>query len=279
MGKIFLSRKIEPVVPIIGLPLKGYNNTYAVTGLNYSCSLKAVYSLAKYCKETSYSVYNQNNLITLYINSYMNNIAKELLDLCIDGYVEIVCPEKIPDIVLFIIATSEIFLNLFNIKRIDYEEYLHSFSTLDNRFWGIEPSYATCLRCSYLFKELCICRNVYDIVRLSPIYIDARYIGEAKCNRDLCLEIDTPFDNPSTLYILKYTSHVASKISQDIVDKNSISNSTIKHLSLLYSIEDRIVMEAFEDNIAKSIKSLLAKPVPDVSSIKFYDIVLKIDKN
>lgn len=278
MIKTSVVRTVNVVLPLVGIPLKNYNNTYVSTKINHKCTLKAFYRLTKCQKGSSY-VSNSNLSLHTYIENYINNVVSEILDMCIEGSIDIECEYKIPELIKFVIATTEILFNMFNVKRIEYDEYLRTLSILDNRFWGVEPSYITSLRCAYIYERTCICRNIHDVVKFDPIAIDVEFVDEFNCrNSDSCLELESPFDNVTTIYLLKFTTHIVAKIAQDLLDRGSISRHTINHLNLLHDIETRTVVEAFNRNISLKYRdSHTIKPVIDIASIKFYS--LEIDKD
>lgn len=273
MSRITFVRNVNTVIPLIGIPLKNYINTYVATKVDSECTLRVSYRLTKCQKEVSQR-YRLSNSLDDYINGYLNSITMELLDMCIDGHIDIECRDKVPDIVMFVIGTTEVLLNTFKIKRIEYEDYLQTFGVLDSKFWGVEPSYIVSLRCAYMYRETCICRNIHDIVRLGPVNVVPRYVNEYSCGYSSCLELTSPFDNVATLYLTKLTSHVVSKVAQDLIERNCISRPTLKYLNLLHNVEARAMFEAVDvDSMPKDIDLLsVVKPVADIASIKLYNL-------
>lgn len=274
MSRITLARTVNPVIPLAGVPIKNYINTYMATKLNLKCRLKALYRLTKCQRSAENSAKELNCDALMYINNYMNMLFAELLDLCIEGTLDIECDYEIPDIVLFVIGTTELLLNIIKPKRAEYDDYLQTLSVLDSKFWSIEPAYTTSLRCAYLYQGTCICRNIHELVKLEALDTDIKYVVSVKCSNNICLELKPPFDNQTILYVLKLTSHVISKIAQDMLGAGSISESTISHLNLLYSTETCIALETLGQNPSFG-SFVLPKPVADITSIKFYTINLK----
>lgn len=274
MSKIALAHTVNPVIPIAGIPIKSYVNTYIATKLNYKCRLRALYRLIKCQGDIETSIKNSKHSISTYINSYLNTIFAELLGSCVEGVLDIECDYKVPDIVLFVIGTTDALFNILKPKRIEYDDYLQALAVLDNKFWSIEPTYITSLRCAYVYQGTCICRNIQEIVKFKALNIDVEYVASINCSNNVCLELQSPFDNPSTLYILKLTSHVISRVAQDILSSGFVSGSTISHLNLLYSTETAMVLEALDQGLKLEFFSP-PKPITDITSIKFYIITLK----
>lgn len=277
MNRIILSHSVNPVIPLAGIPIRNYTNTYMATRLDHKCLLRASYRLTKCRDDTKSFVKESNNNILMYINSYLNIIFTELIGSCVDGTLSIECDLELPDIVLFVIGTTEVLFNILRPRRTEYDDYLQALAVLDNKFWFTEPTYITSLRCAYIYQGACVCRNVDEVVKLEALDADIKYIASVGCSSDICLELQSPFDNPSTLYILKLTSHVISRVAQDVLGTGFVSESTASHLNLLYSTETSIVLEALKQSLA--INSLTPlKPVTDVTSIRFYMVTLKRGK-
>lgn len=270
MNKHLLKRNTSPAIPVLGLPIKGYSNTFIAAKTFVECRLDASYRLIKCGKQTHRGL-NGINQLESHIKDYVSRITSELLDLCIDGSVELKCSDKIPDISLFVMGTTELLLDIFDIRRVDYLEYLKTFAILDQRFWGINPSYIASIRCSYLFEEGCISRDLDEIVRVKPLRVGLVYVDERPCTNSVCMELTPPFDNISTLHIIKLTSHIAAKIVRDLVERGLLSDETLRLLRLLYDIEFRTVVESLgEPPQFKSPIYAPVKPIPDTSSMKFY---------
>lgn len=278
MNKIVLSHTVYPVIPLAGIPFKGYGNIFLAAKAPCKCYLRVFYRLTR-CRGDKVSiiqVQNQKPVLLAHIDRYINVILTELFDMCAEGDLEIKCDCNVPDIAAFVVGTTDVLFNLLNVKRMEYEEYLKMLAMLDNRYWFIESPYIAALRCAYAYQGICVCRDIHEIVKLgSFLGIELKFLGELKCDNNVCLEITSPFDVTSTSYILKYTSHVVSRIAQDLVNKGFIAEATLKHLNLLYDIEARAVVEAY-NNIDLKLKTLEPlKPVPDINSVKFYGIRLK----
>lgn len=278
MSKTSFVHRVPIVIPLIGISLKNYGNIYLSTISNQECSMKIFYKLIN-CAKTSENKYikpDQKN-VNSYIISYVNRALIELLDMCLDGEITIECSVNVPDITIFVIGTTEIFLNLFKLRKIEYKDVQHIFAALDKNFWSIENPYIFSLRCAYLNKATCICKDVYDIVKFDAIDVSIELIDEFKCRKNLCLELDNPFDNITTFYMIKFATHVVSKVAQDLNSSRSLFKSVERYLKLLYDIEMRIVLENIENNEASILTSsnVLIKPIPDISSIKLYKLNIK----
>ncbi|MEM2626743.1 MAG: hypothetical protein QW775_00615 [Ignisphaera sp.] len=282
MSKIVLSHTVYPVIPLAGIPFKGYGNIFLATKIPCKCYLRVFYKLTR-CrgdKVQNTQVQNQKSVLLMHINRYINVILSELYDMCAEGDLEIKCDCYVPDIVAFVASTTDVLFNLFNVKRMEYEEYLKMLAVLDNKYWFIESPYIAVLRCAYAYQGVCICRDIHESVKLRSFPdIELKFLGELKCGNSMCLEITSPFDVTSTSYILKYTSHVISQIAQDLVNRSFIAEATLKHLSLLYDIETRTVVEVYNNMDLEMKKWESLKPVPDINSVKFYGIRLKSVKD
>jgi len=192
-----------------------------------------------------------------------------------NGELSIECPLKVPDIVLFVIGTTELLLNTFKARKLEYKDYQHIFAALDRKFWSIENVYLYSLRCAYLNRATCICRDIYDVVNFEPVDTYLELVYENKCLRDLCLELENPYDNVTTAYILKFVTHVVSKMAQDLNTFNYISKSIEKYLKLLYDIETRIVLENAKEDVSINLFNIFVKPIADISTIKLYKLRLR----
>uniref|UniRef100_A0A7C2VHF5 Uncharacterized protein n=1 Tax=Ignisphaera aggregans TaxID=334771 RepID=A0A7C2VHF5_9CREN len=276
MNRIVLTRSISPVIPIIGIPLKGFNNIFIATKTNCGCFLRASYRMVRCSRTSNRQIEDKAKDVTFYIGNYLNTMLSDLADLCVEGYSSIECDCPVPDIVAFVMGSTEVMINMLRVKRIEYEDYLKVFAALDGKFWQVEPSYIAALRCAYMFQEACICRDVDDIVRLGNIQAAINPIGEIPCSTsNTCLEVHSPFDTPTTSYILKFTSHVASLVAQDIVNDKRISEQTLKHLHLLYGIETTLVLETHNATDLELGNMLRLKPIADISSVRLYTIEIQ----
>lgn len=274
MNRIVKSQIIKPVIPLIGLPLKGYGITFAASKISCRCTLRINYRFAQ-CRDSNPQKQLRKideHSLGFYINSYLNDLFFEILNVCLEGFSDIKCDCELPDIVLFAIATTEIIFNLFNVKKMEYDDYLKTLAVLDRKFWSIDPMYIASIRCAYAYQELCIVRDIHENVRLGSIDIKLGYIKKFECP-DLCLELVSPYDNLTTSLLLKYSSHVISKIAQDMTSKGFITSESLKYLKLLYDIETRIAFEILnnpKDSVI--IDATPMKPIADIFSIKFYKI-------
>uniref|UniRef100_A0A7J3MYX6 Uncharacterized protein n=1 Tax=Ignisphaera aggregans TaxID=334771 RepID=A0A7J3MYX6_9CREN len=278
MNRASFVRRVRTVVPLIGIPIKGCRNTYVSTIINHECIMRASYRFVRCSiKALDNGEKVHQGSVTNYINEYMNMILSELLDMCMNGELSIECPFKVPDIVLFVIGTTELLLNTFKTRKLEYKDYQHIFAALDRKFWSIdiENAYLYSLRCAYMNKATCVCRDVYDVINFEPVDIDLEFIYENKCHRDLCLELENPYDNVTTTYMLKFVTHVVSKMVQDLNSFNYVSKSIEKYLKLLYDIEVRTALENIEGNATINLFNIFVKPVADISTIKIYKLRLK----
>ncbi|MEM1645117.1 MAG: hypothetical protein QXL96_04480 [Ignisphaera sp.] len=278
MNKIILSHTIHPVALLAGIPFKGYGNIFLATKTLYRCYLRVFYKLTR-CRENKnlgHQLHDQESVLITHVNRYINMILLELSDTCVEGYLEIKCDYSTPDIVAFVATTTDILFNLFKVKRVNYDEYLKMLAILDSKYWSMESSYIATLRCAYVYQETCVCRDIHECVRLGSMDIELKFMGGLDCGNNICLEITSPFDITSTSYILKYTSHVVSRVAQDLVNRGSITETTLRHLNLLYDIETRTIVETY-NNMNLGLKTLEPlKPIPDINSIKFYNVRFKI---
>jgi hypothetical protein len=275
MNRVIKSQTVKPAIPLIGLPLKDYGGIFVATRAPCRCILRIDYRLTR-CRNSK----PQEELkrldtqyLSLYVNQYLNNIFLELFDLCIDSSSDIKCECFLPDIIRFIIITTETVFGAFNVKKVEYEDYLKTLAILDNKFWSINPTYTLSLRCAYVYQGLCIVRDVYESIKLSAIDIDLDFVKDIRCTK-LCLELSSPYDSLSTSLLLKFSSHVVSKIAQDITSKGFITKETLKYLRLLYDIETGTVFEILsidKDEILGARGSFI-KPIADIASVKFYKL-------
>ncbi len=276
MNRASFVRRVRTVVPLIGIPIKGCRNTYVSTIINHECIMRASYRFVRCSiKALDNGEKVHQGSVTNYINEYMNMILSELLDMCMNGELSIECPLKVPDIVLFVIGTTELLLNTFKARKLEYKDYQHIFAALDRKFWSIENVYLYSLRCAYLNRATCICRDIYDVVNFEPVDTYLELVYENKCLRDLCLELENPYDNVTTAYILKFVTHVVSKMAQDLNTFNYISKSIEKYLKLLYDIETRIVLENAKEDVSINLFNIFVKPIADISTIKLYKLRLR----
>ncbi len=264
MSKSIVNEKIDVPITLIGLPL-GEFYTYIVSTLSKnSCSIRINIKALDRCNDNM-NYDGIENIVFSYINMFFGEIGIP----CIRGRIEVNCLKKVPEVSLFAVITMEILKNILGLKRVNYREILRTLSFFDEKVFKGASTYIRSLRCSYLYKSLCISKGFDEDIIFEFRPIEANLITEARCIQIPCLYVEYTFDRYLMNYILKLLLYIISKISADLKELRDIEKKTKDMLRLIYSIENTLISYISNAEINMNIFYFI-KPITDFNAIGFY---------
>ncbi len=264
MLKSIINEKTHVPIVLIGLPIEEFYTSIVSTISTNLCDIRISIKPSDRCNENI----NYNDIENI-VFSYINLFFTEMGMSCIDGKIEIRCLRKAPEVSLFAMITMEVLKNILELKRIDYREILRTLSLFDEKLFKGASTYIRSLRCSYLYKSLCISKGFDEdiIFKYRPIEVDI--VTEVGCLRIPCLCIRYSFDKYLMNYILKLFLYVISKLSSNLKEFKDIESETKDMIRLVYSIEN--VFVSYITNTKIDINTLyFIKPITNFNSISFY---------
>jgi len=266
--KSIINEKIYAPIVLIGLPIEEFY-TYIVSTISTNlCNIKISIKPSDKCNKNM--DYNDiENIIFSYINMFLTEIGMS----CVDGEIEVHCLRRAPEISLFAMITMEIIKNILELKRINYREILHILSLFDEKLFKGASTYIRSLRCSYLYKSLCISKGFDEDIMFKFRPIEADIVAEVGCSRIPCLCVKFLFDKYLMNYILRLFLYVISKLSSDLKEIKDIENRTKDMVRLVYSIENVFVSYISDTKININMLHFI-KPITNFNSISFYLIQL-----
>lgn len=268
MSKRIVNEKISVPITLIGLPLEGLYTYIVSTISKNSCSVRIDMKASDRCNENM----NYNDIENI-IFSYINTFLVEIDIPCINGRIEVSCPKRVPEISLFAIITMEIFKNILELKKVDYKEILHTLSFFDGKLFKGASTYIRSLRCSYLYRSLCISKGFDEDIIFEFRPIEANLVTNIRCTQIPCLYVKYPFDKNLMNYILKLFLYVISRLSSDLKELRDIDSRTKDMIRLVYSIENTLTSYISITGIDINMFYFI-KPIADFNSIGFYLIQL-----
>ena len=277
MEKIVIFREVQIPFPLIGIPVSNYFNTYIATPSNLRCILKVRLNLKKHCGE-QYSneddVIKHPNVFKYYILKRLNMVLDRINRECVEGDIDLKCNDRLPLVIILPVVECEIFKKILSIDNTNYTYLFNVFSELDMKILNIDPGYLRALRCSYLFKTLCISRGYEDIIHNVAPLLSIEKINEHQCNHENCLYINNPYDEYTLSLLFKLMSHIISQLVQGIDIKIEIKIRNL--IKLAHIIECEIVKSSLGIRIDYPVynNEYLYKIITDVSHIVLYKITL-----
>ncbi|MEM2698933.1 MAG: hypothetical protein QXF17_06430 [Ignisphaera sp.] len=275
MDKVVLFKEVRIPFPLIGIPIVNHFNTYVSALTNSKCVIRTRLSLRRRCNDENGDTIHELDDLRKYIlnrfNTVLGNIGKE----CIEGDLDVQCDNDLPLILVLPVLECEISRKLLMIGGASYTHILNIFSNLDTEMLNVDPGYLRSLRCSYLFKAMCISRGYEDIVHNVDLALSIENVNRYKCDSKTCTYISNPYDNYLLSLLYKLTTHTISQFIHSLVNNGTVEPWLRNMIRLVYIIESEIIRNSLGIKMNYPIdEANLYKVIADLNQVVIYRITL-----
>lgn len=274
MDKIVVFREVQIPLPVIGIPLTNYFNTYIAALSNLRCIISARLIVKKHC-DRSFDEDDEmckSGDVEEHILKRFNTILWSVERKCIEGDVEVHCDNELPLLTVLSVLDCELSKKILMMDTSNYVHVFNALANLDAKLLNIDPGYLRALRCSYLFRAPCVSRGYEDVVHNVALVLNVERINKYDCNQKLCVHITNPYDSYSLSLFYKLVTHVISQLLENIIQGRGLDQNVKNMIRLVHVIESEIVRDSLGIKVDYPMNDEmnLYKSVVDLNQVVLY---------
>lgn len=280
IDKIVLHRDVQIAFPIIGIPIANHFNTYVAALSNLKCGIDVRLDVRRRCSiqfDEHGGIYNLDDL-ERYVVERFNTILWSAKRRCVEGSIEVQCSNELPLLMILPVLDCELSRRVLAVNVSNYMHVFNVLADLDSRIANIDPGYLRALRCSYLFKAVCVSRGYEDVIHSTAFTLNVEQIHSYDCASERCIHISNPYDDHTLSLLYKLTAHTISQFIGSIVQNGKLNQSVRNMIRLVYVVESEIIRNSLgvgvDHLVGMGSEVNLYRAVVDLNKVVLYRVEL-----